>query len=61
MRALILVLDTPYFVITQPDGSFRLTGLPAGHHILRVWKDSKTTLERPVELTDRSVLRLDFP
>jgi hypothetical protein len=61
MRALILVLDTPYFVITQPDGSFRLTGLPAGRHVLKVWRDSKTTLEHPVELADRSVLRLDFP
>jgi plastocyanin len=61
MRALILVLDTPYFVITEPDGSFRLTGLPAGHHVVKVWRDSKTTLEHPVELVDHSVLRLDFP
>ncbi len=61
MRALILVLDTPYFVVTQPDGGFRLAGLPAGHHVLKVWRDSRTTLERRVELADRSVLRLDFP
>jgi len=61
MRALILVLDTPYFVVTQPDGSFRLAGLPAGRHVLKLWRDSRTTLKRPVELVDRSVLRLDFP
>lgn len=61
MRALILVLDTPYFVITQPDGGFRLAGLPAGRRVLKVWMDSRTTLERPVELAEHSALRADFP
>src|SRR5438874_7026219 len=27
MRGLILVLNTPYFVVTSPDGRFRLSGL----------------------------------
>src|SRR5256714_14500302 len=31
MRGLILVLNTPYFVITDESGRFRLSGLPAGH------------------------------
>jgi len=61
MRALILVLDTPYFVVTQPDGGFRLEGLPAGRRVLKVWMDSKTTMTRPVDLADQSVLRVDFP
>jgi plastocyanin len=61
MRALILVLDTPHFVVTDPDGNFRLTGLPAGRYTLKVWIDSRTTLERPVELTADATLRVDFP
>lgn len=61
MRALILVLATPYFVVTDPDGRFRLTGLPAGRYTLKVWIDSTTTLERPVELTTDATLRVDFP
>jgi plastocyanin len=61
MRGLILVLDTPYFVLTDTDGSYRLTGLPAGRHTLKVWLDSKTTLERPVELQAGATLRADFP
>src|SRR5919204_5225236 len=51
MRGLILVLDTPYFVVTQADGRFRLSGLPSGRYTLKAWIDSKTTRERPVELT----------
>jgi len=61
MRAIILILDTPYFVITNPEGRYRLSGLPAGHYVLKSWVDSKTTLERPVDLKNGAVLRVDFP
>jgi len=61
MRALILVLDTPYFAMSDPDGRFRLSGLPSGRHTLKAWLSSKTTLERPVELTRGTTLRVNVP
>ena len=61
MRGLILVLNTPYFVITDESGRFRLSGLPAGHYTLKAWIDSKTTREQPVELKSGATLRTDFP
>lgn len=61
MRGLILVLDTPYFVTTGPDGHFRLTGLPAGQYVLKAWLNSKETLAKPVELKDEAVLQVNFP
>jgi plastocyanin len=61
MRAIILVLDTPYFVMSDLDGAYSLKGLPAGRYVLKVWLDSKTTLERSVELAAGSTLRADFP
>ena len=61
MRALILVLDTPHFVMTNPDGRFRLSGLPSGHFTLKAWIDSKTTREQPVELKSRATVQVDFP
>jgi plastocyanin len=60
MRALILVLDTPYFVMTDTDGRFRLRGLPSGHYTLKAWINSKTTRERPVELKNGETLHVDF-
>ncbi len=61
MRGLILVLDTPHFVVTDAEGRFRLSGLPPGRYTLKVWLDSRTTLERAVELTADKTLRADFP
>jgi plastocyanin len=61
MRALILVLETPHFVLTDADGSFRLTGVPAGRYTLKAWIDSRTTREQTVELQGETVLRADFP
>src|SRR5205823_6162898 len=34
MRGLILVVDTPHFVMTDEDGHFRLSGLPSGRYTL---------------------------
>jgi plastocyanin len=61
MRGLILVLDTPHFVITEGSGNFRLSGLPAGHYTLKAWVDSKRTYEKPVELKNGETLHVNFP
>jgi plastocyanin len=61
MRGLILVLNTPYFVMTNTEGRFRLAGLPSGRYTLKAWIDSKTTREKPVELKNGETLHVDFP
>jgi plastocyanin len=61
MRGLILVLDTPYFTTTDPEGHFRLTNLPSGAFTLKAWVNSRTTKAQPVNLTSGSTLDIDFP
>jgi plastocyanin len=61
MRGLILVLGTPYFVVTKPDGHYQLTNLPAGHFTIKAWVSSKTTLEHPVDLKDGATLQVNLP
>jgi plastocyanin len=61
MRGLILVLATPHFVVTAPDGHFRLADLPAGHFVLKAWVDSRTTREQPVDLREGTTVEVDFP
>jgi plastocyanin len=61
MRAIILVIDTPHFVLSDPQGAYRLDGIPAGKFVLKVWLDSRTTLERAVDIGAGSTLRANFP
>lgn len=61
MRAAVLVLDTPFFVVTDADGRFRLEGVPAGKFTLKAWIDSRTTRALPVEISAGQILRADLP
>ncbi len=61
MRGLILVLNTPYFVMTNAAGLFRLDKLPAGQYTLKAWVDSRTTREKPVDLKEGQTLHVDLP
>ncbi len=61
MRGLILVLATPYFTITNSDGHYRLTNLPAGHFKIKAWVNSKTTWEHSVDLKNGALLHVDLP
>lgn len=61
MRALILVLDTPHFVVTDESGRFRLEHLPTGRYVLKAWIDSRTVRSQSVELDETGPLKVDFP
>jgi plastocyanin len=47
MSAMIVVLATPYFAVTRPDGSFALADAPPGEYTLRVVheRSSEATLQ----------------
>jgi len=61
MRAIILVLETPYFGKTDAQGKYRIENLPSGHYQLKAWLNDKTTLEKTVDLKDGGTLHVDFP
>ena len=61
MRGTVLVLDTPYFVKTDTNGGYRLTGLPPGQFKLKAWVDDKLTHEQPVDLKPGVTTRVNFP
>jgi plastocyanin len=61
MRGLILVLNTPYFVMTDTAGRFRLDKLPAGRYTLKAWIDSRTTREKPIDLKNGQTVHVDLP
>lgn len=50
MRAIVLVLDTPYFAATDTEGSFELTEVPSGDYTLNIWRMGKDLETRPVTI-----------
>src|SRR6478736_4233177 len=61
MRALILVLDTPYFVTSDTSGAFKLTGVRPGHYIMKAWVNSRTTYSRQVDVKAGETTHADLP
>ena len=61
MRGTVLVLDTPYFVKTDTNGAYHLTGLPAGQFKLKAWVDEKLSHEQPVDLKPGLTTRVTVP
>ncbi len=60
MRSTILVLETPFFTVTDDEGSFRLAGLPTGDFTLKVWLSEREVRSRAVSLINDAVLKVDI-
>lgn len=50
MRALVLVVPSPWYGRVAPSGAFRIRGVPPGRYRLRVWNDRLPAVERIVEV-----------
>ncbi len=48
MSAYIMVVDTPYFAITDKQGRFRIHNVPPGDYTLHVWHESGYALTQKI-------------
>ena len=60
MGAWIVVMDHPYYVVTGPDGSFKLENVPAGTYTLAVWHERLGKLQVEVTVAPGKESRVDF-
>jgi plastocyanin len=60
MSAYILVIGTPYSATVDRDGSFTLTGLPAGTYTLVAWRPQMTAQPREVTVTRDATQSVQF-
>jgi plastocyanin len=58
MVAYVVYGESPFFALTEKDGSFRLEGLPVGSWELEVWHESLGTQTLPVEVKEGARLRV---
>lgn len=52
MRAWIVVTDSPYTVVTDATGQFRLADVPAGTYTLKFWHETLGEMTREVTVRD---------
>jgi plastocyanin len=60
MSGYILVLKNPYFSRTGADGSYRITGVPAGEYHLRCWSESRRARDRTIQVPQTGSVTVDF-
>ena len=65
MVAYWLILEHPYSAITDAQGRFRIAGLPAGEHKLRIWHERVGFIDRAYtvnvadgEVTEKSTIKV---
>ncbi len=60
MLAYVVVLDTPYFAVSDATGAYAIRNVPAGKYKLVVWHEKKDGLEQDVVLEAGKPLKLDL-
>jgi plastocyanin len=51
MSGYVIVVPTPYFALTNKEGEFVITDVPAGHYTLKTWSEEGKPAAQPVEVT----------
>ncbi|MHB8482637.1 MAG: carboxypeptidase regulatory-like domain-containing protein [Nitrospiria bacterium] len=60
MKAIIAVMDTPYYVLSDHEGSFQVPEIEAGKYLLSIWHESFGSLEKEIEIVPGRTLNLSF-
>jgi plastocyanin len=60
MSAYIVVLRTPFFAVTGPDGRFAIRNVPPGAHTVHCWSEDGRTEQRAVTVQPGGVETIAF-
>jgi plastocyanin len=60
MLAYVVVVETPYYAVTDEAGSYVIRNVPPGQYTLVVWHEKKDGLEREVTVEAGKPLKLDL-
>lgn len=53
MVGYILILDNPYFTVTDSSGRFKIPNVPSGNYTLTAWSSHSKSQSRPVQIRDK--------
>ncbi len=60
MHAFVLVLDNPYFSVTNAAGEFALANVPDGDYTIKAWANPTTVMTKTVSVAGNRTVNMDF-
>lgn len=60
MHGFVLVLDNPYFAMTNPEGGFSIANVPDGDYTIKAWASPTAIMTKTVSLSGDRVINMDF-
>lgn len=60
MNCIILVLQNPYYAVTDKKGGFRISGVPAGTYKVKAWYERLPAMEKEVTVPETGEVTADF-
>ncbi len=60
MSAYVIVIETPYFAVTDRDGNYIIRNVPPGDYTVKVWHEQLGTQVKHVRVNAGSATRSDF-
>ena len=60
MKAFVVVLPNPYFAVTNANGLFRISNVPAGTYTIKVWSEHGAPMTQTVQVPDSGQAKVIF-
>ena len=61
MSAWVIVVENPYYSITDENGAFKIDEIPAGKYTLRAWHETLGKVEQEVTIAAGQTATVNFP
>ncbi len=60
MEAYVIVLQNPYFTVTDKEGNFNIENIPPGDYTLKVWNEKLKAKEEQITIPESGTIQVNF-
>ncbi len=60
MEGYVVVVETPYYAVSEQDGSYAIKDVPAGKYTLKIWHEKLKGKDAEVDVPEKGSVVVDF-